>query len=312
MPWAKFDDRRHENPKLRQAGLECDGLDARAITYCAGQLTDGFVPTASVQMLAGVTRWRRLAKKLEEVGRWDRDDDRDGWWVHDYLEYNPSKADIEADRQAKRQRAVSGARARWGDRVAPDASSMPEACHELGSSMLDGIAAEMPPTRTRPVPVQEPLGATPGGVGEFASQRGGRDRASEVASRLAGVCKGRDRAYVDREASDVVAWASTKLDLRVVDEVVGDAERSPHPPTLPRALAPALRQRASDARCPLPPFEPPAAKKQSRAEHSTSTMSSLVDEINRYRAMNGADPLAESAYEPPNKGSTNLNGNHRG
>lgn len=102
MGWAKLDDRRHENVKLRKAGLEADGLDVRGITYCAANETDGFLDEAVIPMLSGVIRWRKIVETLVKVGRWEHVEG--GWKIHNYLEYNPSRIDIEAGREAARDR----------------------------------------------------------------------------------------------------------------------------------------------------------------------------------------------------------------
>lgn len=103
MGWAKLDDGWAFHPKLRQAGLEASGLDARAVSYCARYETDGHVPAHAVADLAGSeAKGRKLAKVLVEVGRWHRDDKEGGYRVHDYLVYNPSKAELERRREAER------------------------------------------------------------------------------------------------------------------------------------------------------------------------------------------------------------------
>lgn len=110
MGWARFDDRRHENVKLRKAGLEADALDVRGITYAAGHETDGWLDEAIVQYLAGVGHWRNLADTLVDVGRWRRDDEAGGWWIHDYLAFNPAKKDLDKRRKEDRERKAAQTR----------------------------------------------------------------------------------------------------------------------------------------------------------------------------------------------------------
>ncbi len=116
MGWAKLDDRRHQNPKLREAGLAASGLDAYAITYCAANETDGFVSKDVVSMLASCKRWTQIAQKLVHVNRWEWDEERQGWWIHDYLDYNPSKAETQAKRAAESARQRANVQKRWGKR----------------------------------------------------------------------------------------------------------------------------------------------------------------------------------------------------
>lgn len=147
MGWAKFDDKRHQNPKIRRVGLEASGLDCHGITYAAAMETDGFLDENVVEMLAGVKHWRKIVAKLVVENRWERDNERGGWWIHDYLEFNPSRDEIAAQREAWSSRAKAGASARWGKADArkhgkSDASSMQEALTKQRESNAP----------TRPVP----------------------------------------------------------------------------------------------------------------------------------------------------------------
>ena len=126
MGWAKLDDRRHENPKLRQAGLAAAGLDSFALTYVSANETDGFLHETVVSMLANCHGWRKIATKLAEVGRWTRDDELCGWWIVNYLEFNPSHQELEEKRAAESERKRRAANARWGkkDEKKDDADGM--------------------------------------------------------------------------------------------------------------------------------------------------------------------------------------------
>jgi len=83
MGWAKLDDNRHQNPKLRRAGLEASCLDSYGITYAVANKTDGFLDEVVVRMLAGVRNWRKIANALVQVEMWERDEERCGWWIMD-------------------------------------------------------------------------------------------------------------------------------------------------------------------------------------------------------------------------------------
>jgi hypothetical protein len=107
MGWAKLDDRRHTNPKLRRAGLEAAGLDAYGLTYCSANETDGFMDSSVVEMLAGVRHWKKIVQRLVDEERWTHDDLRDGWWIVHYLEFNPSHESLEAKRTTDRVRKES-------------------------------------------------------------------------------------------------------------------------------------------------------------------------------------------------------------
>lgn len=104
MTWVKLDDKRALNRKLRQAGLEARGLDEAAICWIAQEQTDGFISETDVAMLAlshGSKQYQRIVKKLIDAGRWERDDARKGYTIVNFLEFNPSKKDLEKARKAE-------------------------------------------------------------------------------------------------------------------------------------------------------------------------------------------------------------------
>lgn len=132
MPWAQLDDQFHSHRKFLSAGLEATGLYARALSYCAASLTDGFVPGSWINLHVGPKRG--LPKRLVDVEAWDpicRGDTveletragdtvqvtatEDGYVIPDYLLYNPSKAEHDARQKQRRAAGSKGARSRWGD-----------------------------------------------------------------------------------------------------------------------------------------------------------------------------------------------------
>lgn len=108
MGWAKFDDQYATHPKL-VGDLEARGLDAAGICQCAKDLTDGFVSDTTMLPLiaAGARQPHAIAMRLVLRGRWTRDDERGGYWIHDYLDFNPSREQEMAKRQADKERKAS-------------------------------------------------------------------------------------------------------------------------------------------------------------------------------------------------------------
>jgi hypothetical protein len=102
MSWARLDDRFHEHRKVRQAWRQAPasvGLHVMALTYCAGFETDGFVDRAFVEEKLPAAKTRNAAvRALIEAGMWRELDN--GWVIHDYLDYNPSRVQI-AEKRAK-------------------------------------------------------------------------------------------------------------------------------------------------------------------------------------------------------------------
>lgn len=98
MSWVKIDDGFYDHPKVmalleneNTLGYAALGLFTLGLSYCGRHLTDGFVPAKIVK---GV---RRLADLLVRYGFWVIADG--GYGVHDYLQRNPSRAQVEADRE---------------------------------------------------------------------------------------------------------------------------------------------------------------------------------------------------------------------
>ena len=120
MTWARFDDQFPDHPKIDRVGGLGLALQAAAVCYCARYLTDGFVSAeragllvASVMNGPGTAKGARSIdwpKLMVNAGLWDEIEG--GFRVHDYLDFNPSKADVEADRQAKHRAQIAGGQAR--------------------------------------------------------------------------------------------------------------------------------------------------------------------------------------------------------
>jgi hypothetical protein len=127
VSWIALDDQFHANPKLERAGLAATGLYAKALSYCGCYLTDGFVPAC----WSGVKSAPPTLKKVLAKGLWvpvlggeivDVDAKEGplqvvmpgrGYFIEDYLHYNPSKAKVEAERARKSKGGRKGASARW-------------------------------------------------------------------------------------------------------------------------------------------------------------------------------------------------------
>lgn len=151
MGWAKLDDRYAFHPKL-VGDLEARGLDAAAISYCAGQETDGWVPDEVVMALgAGSRNPHAVAKRLVARRRWTRDDARGGYWLHDYLDFNPSREVLESRRKADRFRKGSG---RNPSGIRADANGNPGG-GRADSSSRTGVGTRAPDP-SRPVGTSPP------------------------------------------------------------------------------------------------------------------------------------------------------------
>lgn len=152
MGWVKFDDLRATHRKLREAGFAARGLDEAGMCQVSQDGTDGFVSGNTLSMLGiahgdDATEVRALVERLVVVGRWHDvasligDDECqqcraeweaagspvDGWWIHDYLLFNPTAAEAATDRR-RRQEAGRKGGLRSAEQRKPDgAAAQPEA-----------------------------------------------------------------------------------------------------------------------------------------------------------------------------------------
>ena len=95
MAWLKIDDRVRTHPKIVEAGPVAAWFWFCGICYCREHLTDGLIADKMLPTLVpGVPSWKRPADVLVAAGLWHREER--GYRVHDFLEWNPSRAEIEA------------------------------------------------------------------------------------------------------------------------------------------------------------------------------------------------------------------------
>lgn len=104
MGWARVDDGYLGHPKILEAGVWAELLDLRSIIWCAKYETDGLVTRSALQSIGrGIPKVSTRVLSLIDVGRWTVNEGG-GWWVHDFLTYNPSKAEKETQRAQGRER----------------------------------------------------------------------------------------------------------------------------------------------------------------------------------------------------------------
>jgi hypothetical protein len=105
MPWARFADDYLGNPKLGGLSTSAVALDMAGIIYSARELRDGHLSSTDVQAIAALIhlrRWDAAAAELVAARRWVAEDG--GWLIHDYLDYQPSREKVMAERTAARDR----------------------------------------------------------------------------------------------------------------------------------------------------------------------------------------------------------------
>lgn len=97
--WFRVDDRIAFHPKAVEAGNAAMGLWLRAGAWSSGQLTDGFIPSPIASSMGSA----REISSLASVGLWVPVDGG-GWVYHDWLDFNPSREQVEQRRRADAER----------------------------------------------------------------------------------------------------------------------------------------------------------------------------------------------------------------
>lgn len=100
--YAKFDVLASEHPKVVSLVPRIKWAWFEAICYCQRNLTDGFIPAAAVRK----NGWGGAVGPLLLAGLWEQGED--GYIVHDYLDWNDSRAEVEA--RIDKSRAAADAR----------------------------------------------------------------------------------------------------------------------------------------------------------------------------------------------------------
>lgn len=110
--WIKIDDSYFTHRKIVQLTGPAILMDLTGIAYCARELTDGFVADGAVLLVSALAKVSDPATHVEELARvvrWERGDG--GWWIHDYLDYQPSKEQVLELREIRAEVGRKGGRA---------------------------------------------------------------------------------------------------------------------------------------------------------------------------------------------------------
>ena len=105
MTWIKIDDDFPEHPKVKKAGPDAAWLYVAGLCHAGKFLTDGFIDAEIVEDLTKLRNYKKAAEALVRVGFWDVVEG--GYQIHDYLEHQKSRGDVEKEREAARQRQAA-------------------------------------------------------------------------------------------------------------------------------------------------------------------------------------------------------------
>ena len=122
MTWVRLDDQFADHAKMLKTGPLAIALQVRALCWSNRQLTDGFLPDSALPILLiefdlyeeHDGRAQDWPQKMVDNGLWDVA--TGGYQIHDYLDWNRSKAQIVAERKAKAEAGQRGGRTAQANR----------------------------------------------------------------------------------------------------------------------------------------------------------------------------------------------------
>lgn len=230
MGWVRIDDEAPYHPKNVQVGVAGFGLFCAGLCYANRFLTDGFIPVGALSAVFPGERWSRLVKLSEglvDAGLWEKKDN--GWQIHDYLHYQPTKAEVLADRAVRHAAKVAGglARATTASRIAGRFASRTPADHQQTDQQT--VQQSTSPIPSHPIPSRKasphrpPKGGTlPAGFQEFWQRypnKVGKDAALRawIKKGCEGLCNDilsglmRNMGHITREGGEFIPNPSTWL-----------------------------------------------------------------------------------------------------
>lgn len=156
LAYLLLDDGFAEHTKLDGLPVQAKWLHVCALIYCAKNLTDGVVSERKLKVIAAVAEVRagRFVPLLEERGMWIPR--LDGWYLHDYLEHNPSAEQVKAKRKARAEAGRRGGIASGHTRSKPEANGEANASRSVEPHPIPSQTPVLHPVAlaTRPLPLQ--------------------------------------------------------------------------------------------------------------------------------------------------------------
>lgn len=157
MAWAKFDDRWDDHRKIKLAwhrSRAAVAIHAMAITYSARHETDGFIDEVwLLERMPDQGERDEAVKALVEVGLFNEAEQ--GYWVNDFLEYNPSRADAEERRRKDAERKARGRTSGRRSGQESESAGNPSGLHADSHDHVRGASARPDPTRPDPTPTTD-------------------------------------------------------------------------------------------------------------------------------------------------------------
>jgi hypothetical protein len=148
--WFKIDDTLADHDKVLKAGNAAMGLWVRCGAWSARQLTEGFIPKRIARLYGRPS----LVKVLLESGLWCESED--GYQMHDFLDYNPSKEKVLSERRAATERQRRAREAATEKRSKPSSSRRDKSVtHAVSHADVTPVVTVPPSRPVLPSEVQE-------------------------------------------------------------------------------------------------------------------------------------------------------------
>lgn len=166
MTWVRFDD---EFPIHRKLGPLDDAtyrLHSEAIFWCSRNTTDGRIAREELPAISVRAKTARVAK-LVARNLWHAAGSQrcgsekcptpgpDGWVIHDYLDYQPARDKVLADREAKAERQRN-----WLERKRHKRDASPDTPRDSPGDVAEDALLTLPPSPT-PLPKGSGGGSSP-------------------------------------------------------------------------------------------------------------------------------------------------------
>ena len=154
MTWTKLADGLPRHPKIVGLTDAQFRLHIYALCYASEQGTDGHISEAALRQLWPRKNARKLALSLSYLGLWHEIDHScptcsevvAGFYLHGFLDYNPSAEEVEEARAKRSDKGRRAARARW-DHANEDAPSNATGMHQASPEHM------LPDAPSRPAPI---------------------------------------------------------------------------------------------------------------------------------------------------------------
>ena len=111
MAWTRIDDKFLMNPKVQQAGAYGLALYLSGLIYSNSNMTDGFIPDVMLPVIGALafqTNAKKTASVLVGLNLWESVEG--GYRIHDFLDFNKSRSEIENMNQARVANGSKGGR----------------------------------------------------------------------------------------------------------------------------------------------------------------------------------------------------------